>query len=170
MNFEQWLAGLFGQKQSEIEKVLKDETALHFLMAWSLFEAKCFGGFLKSCCLEGFARRMIAESFDHAKISGAAHHFFARYQDASLLTTLLQKDTKALRPRMTAVLATPFDDLQPEDTVFLVAAVATRFRNNIFHGTKGLPSWPKYKEQIAHCTGAMQSFVTHAESVKPTLK
>jgi hypothetical protein len=114
MDFEQWLAALFGQKQTEIEKVLKDETALHFLMAWSLFEAKCFGGFLKSCCLEGFARRMIAESFDHAKICEAARHFYDRYQDPQLLKTLLQKDTKALKPRMTVVLATPFDDLQPE--------------------------------------------------------
>jgi hypothetical protein len=169
MNFEQWLADLLGEKTNEVTKLLKDETTLHFLVVWSLFESKCFGGFLRSSHLEDFAKRLVGESFKCETISEAAKHFHARYQDKSLLNTLMQKE-KQLAPRMTALLNTAIAKLQPEDVVFLVALVATRFRNNIFHGTKGIPSWPKYKEQIGRCTAVMQSFVTHAESIKPTLK
>lgn len=169
MNFDQWLADLLGLKTTEVTKLLEDETALHFLMAWSLFESKCFGGELKSCCLEDSARRLIKESFNCAPIWEAAKHFHDRYQDEALRKRLMQKE-KCCAARMTDVLKTSFDKLQPVDAAFLVALVVTRFRNNIFHGTKGIPSWPKYKDQIALCTGAMQSFVSHQESIKPTLK
>ncbi len=39
--FGEWLAELLGQDRGEVEKLLKSERAVHFLMAWSLFESRC---------------------------------------------------------------------------------------------------------------------------------
>jgi hypothetical protein len=80
----------------------------------------------------------------------------------------MQKEKK-LAPKMKTVLDAPFATLKPEERVFLVVLVVTRFRNNIFHGTKEIPSWPKYKPELAHCTAAMQSLVSHQESITPSL-
>lgn len=60
-------------------------------------------------------------------------------------------------------------DMKPEDMVFFVAFVVYRYRNNMFHGNKGIHSWLQYGEQIRLCTEAMQAFVSHAESMSPTI-
>jgi hypothetical protein len=64
MKFEHWLGELLGESEHEVAYLLKDETALRFLIAWSLFEAKCFDGFVKLDGLDAFACRLISESYD----------------------------------------------------------------------------------------------------------
>lgn len=168
MNFERWLADLFGEAESEINLLLNDRSALHFLIVWSLFESKCFGGYMKIDHLNAFAAQLVKkESFDIKIVSGAAFHFHNRYQSAKRYKNLMHKQPSS---RMIGLLNVPFDSLKPADIVFLASLVIYRFRNNIFHGNKGVNSWLKFKKQINLCTAAMQSFLSHAEAVEPSLK
>ena len=167
MNFESWLAKLLGQKKHEVQHLLADQTALHFLIAWSLLESKCFNGYVKVDHLDRFSKRIVEkESFDTATISKAASHFHARYQDKAKYKHLMYKQDS---PKMTSILQQSFSSLQPYEMVFLVALTVYRFRNNIFHGNKGVDSWLNYKQQIDYCIDAMQAFINNAESINPSL-
>ncbi len=168
MNFEGWLAKLLGQSVSDVHLLLQEKAALHFLIAWSLFESKCFNGFVKEKHLEAFSRRIVAkESFNTASISAAAAHFHARYRDKGRYKNLVHENSS---PKMTSLLQQPLHSLQPQDAVFLVAFTVYRFRNNIFHGNKKVEAWLRFKEQIEHCIDGMKAFISHAESLAPSLR
>jgi hypothetical protein len=168
MNFEKWLAKLLGQRAQDVQRLIGDETALHFLIAWSLFESKCFAGFAKLNEISSFCERIVkVEGFDPAVISDTASHFHARYQDAGLYDHLMYGKTSS---RMDAILKRPFESLSAEERVFVTALTAYRYRNNIFHGNKGVDSWLQFRPQIKRCIEAMQAFVDHAEKRVPSLR
>jgi hypothetical protein len=54
-SFQSWLGTLVGHSEFEVRRLLEDESALHFLVAWSLFESKCFAGFVKAKQIEHYA-------------------------------------------------------------------------------------------------------------------
>jgi hypothetical protein len=167
MNFEEWLANLLGQRAQDVQRLLKDETALHFLIAWSLFESKCFSGFLKLIGIETYCERLVGkERFDSETVAAQCRHFHDRYQDVNLYRHLMHKQRS---PRMDAILKRAFETLTPEDKLFLLAVTIYRYRNNIFHGNKGVDSWLRYRPQIKHCIAGMQAFVDHAERLVPSL-
>ncbi len=51
---------------------------------------------------------------------------------------------KQKNDRMNALLGQPLDSFTTEDEVFFAAGVAYRFRNNMFHGNKGVHTWLRY--------------------------
>lgn len=166
--FASWLGGLFGQSEFQARRILEDEHALHFLVAWSLFESKCFGGFVKLDQIHNFAQRIARESqFNRTKLLCASAHFHDRYQDKERLRNLLHSKHC---DDFTAILAKPHTNLTAEEVVFFTVFVSYRFRNNIFHGNKGVDSWLHYGEQISLCTGVLQALVSHTEALAPTLK
>jgi hypothetical protein len=73
-------------------------------------------------------------------------------------------------PRMDDLLKRPFNSLSAEEQVFIAVLTTYRYRNNIFHGNKGVDSWLEYKPQIRRCIDAMKAFVDHAESRVPSLR
>lgn len=166
MKFEKWLGELLGQDEVEICHLFRDQTALHFLIAWSLFESKCFSGFVRINQIEKFAKKLISEGFDSTLVQDATNHFHARYKDSNLYQQLMHDQAC---PRMEAIVRKNIQSLNPEESLFLVALVVYRFRNNIFHGNKKVQSWLQYKEQIRLCTCAMERFVTHTEFLCPSL-
>lgn len=166
MRFEQWLATLLDHPESQVKILLTDSTALHFLIAWSIFESKCFKGFIKINDLEAFAAQVVGESFDIAMIDEVADHFHARYQDRNLLKNLMHSQVCSW---IDPVLNKTRHELSEQEVVCLVALTVYRFRNNIFHGNKGIDSWLKFKQQIGHCTDALKAFVSHAERRNPSL-
>lgn len=167
MRFEQWLGELLSQDQFEVRRLLQNPAALHFLIAWSLFESKCFDGYVKIDKLEAFAARLVAESYDSGLIAEAASHFHARYQDKERYRQLMHRQPCK---RMDALVQRQLESVRPEDSIFIVALVLYRFRNNMFHGNKGVQSWLQFTKQILLCTDAMQGFVSHAESMRPSLR
>lgn len=167
MKFERWLADLLCQNEIEVRRLLGDSAALHFLITWSLFESKCFEGYVKIGDLGKYAERVIDEAYDPAIISEAAFHFHARYQDTEPYRNLMHQQSSV---KMDNLIRDDLDSLRPQDKVFMVLLVVYRFRNNIFHGNKGVRSWLHYKPQIRLCTEAMQSFVSHAEEITPSLR
>ena len=169
--FASWLADVLHEHKSDVSRLLQDETALHFLITWSLFESKCFSGFSKAKCLGPFADQAVQEGFAPLTVSGQLDHFHFRYRDVRKLANLLhdEKTPDAVIADFKRCLATPVASLAARDRVFAVVFVIYRFRNNMFHGNKRVESWLRYREQISLCTEAMQKFITHAERVKPTM-
>ena len=172
MDFDAWLAGLFGVNEREVKRLLDDEAVRHFLVAWSLFESTCFRGSLSAERFARFASRIVeAEGFNTNGLSESAKHFHARYQDPEKFRNLLhRKSLTKLDPdelKMQDVLSKDVTTLTPTETAFLSAFTAYRFRNNIFHGNKGVFSWLAFAKEIGYCVDAIQSFVTHARRCRP---
>jgi hypothetical protein len=167
MTFENWLATLLGQRRGQVQLLLQDSTALQFLIVWSLFESKCFDGFVKIARIEKFAAQLVSESFDPTPVFAAASHFHARYQDRGRYENLMHRQPCE---KLDVLLRHDVGMAGAADIIFLVAIVAYRFRNNMFHGNKGVASWLQYKDQIQLCTEALQSFVSHAEARHPSLR
>jgi hypothetical protein len=166
MLFEHWLGKLLCQDEREISRLLADRTALRFLIAWSLFESKCFAGFVRIGEIEHFSKRIVAEGFDTAVTNDALAHFHNRYQCNRRYQHLMHR--QACR-RMDTMIQRSLDSFTPEDKAFFVTLVAYRFRNNMFHGNKGVASWLKYTDQISLCTSVIGHFVSHAEEARPSL-
>jgi hypothetical protein len=165
MTFEHWLGGLLGQDEGDVHLLLEDRTALHFLIVWSLFESKCFEGFARINRIPAFSEQLVAETFDSSRIEAALAHFHMRYQVKERYRQLMHRQHCE---RMDTLVQRQLESFSEEDRVFFVALVAYRFRNNMFHGNKGVQSWLQYREQIALCTGALERFVSHAELLRPS--
>lgn len=169
--FPRWLTTMLKENERDVVQILRDETALHFLIAWALFESKCFRGFLSAKDLRQFATRTSNEGFRVEQLRDALSHFHQRYQSKSTLGRLLHDDRnpKAVVSAFEKCLGVPTSSLPREDQIFFVAFVLYRYRNNMFHGNKGVESWLQFRHQIQLCTGAMQMFVAHAESLIPSM-
>lgn len=97
--FTRWLATLLGQSEFEVKRLLDDPAALHFLLTWSLFESKCFGGFLKGKDLHPFAERVVRDQFSLTVITPIALHFHQRFQDKKKAANLLHDDKTSAESR-----------------------------------------------------------------------
>jgi hypothetical protein len=87
--FTEWLAATLNEREHEVNHLLADKVALHFLIAWSLLESKCFGGFMKPEKLAPFSVRLVREGFSVGVLSTCTSHFHQRYQSPSRLANLL---------------------------------------------------------------------------------
>lgn len=174
--FEHWLAGLFGTSRSEVERLLRDKTALQFLIAWSLFENRLSPAFRDAKEVIAFAKKRIdVEGFDVSCIREYAQYFHQRYQGKVLYKNLVHDDkspdkkpsrNKLLRQEIDATLKLAFDELNAVQILVFSTFVVYRFRNNIFHGNKGVSSWLKFADQIERCTLLMRLLISHAETLQ----
>jgi hypothetical protein len=71
--------------------------------------------------------------------------------------------------RLSALVKQPFAKLTADEGLYFLVFVIYRYRNNIFHGNKGVQSWLCYREQVQCCIRAMQVMVSHAERISPTM-
>lgn len=167
-DFAGWLGDLLGHSRGEVQKLLDDQTAAHFLMVWSLFESKCFAGFVIEREIWDFAERVADDArFPNCDLKRAAEHFHDRYQNGEYLRNLLYGRQC---PELLRVLRMPLPDLTKAEVLFLCVFVVYRFRNNIFHGNKGVASWLRFKPQIRLCIEVMQILVTYSETKTPSMR
>lgn len=166
MQFDEWLGKLLKQSPHEVRRLLDDSAAQQFLIAWSLFEAKCFDGFVKIDRIEAFAKRVVEQGADSPSLDHALEHFHQRYQDAERFRQLMHGQSSVI---MDALVRRERALFQGWERVFFLSIVAYRFRNNMFHGNKGVASWLMFSEQIRLCTSTIGHLVSHAEEVRPTL-
>lgn len=166
--FENWLAILFDQSEPEVELLLSDKAAVQFLIAWSIFESRCFSGFVNTDKIKSYAKRLIeVENFNVSLISEHTFYFHARYQEKELLNNLMHKDKST---EFEAIRNVDLLKLTPTQAAYFSTFVVYRFRNNIFHGNKGVRSWLDFTNQIRRCTLIMQQLISHAEAVRCTFK
>jgi hypothetical protein len=163
IDFDIWLSNYLGEDQIQVKYLLADKTAVRFLIAWSLLETSCFHGFavareLKSHC----CRIANDEGFDLSTLDLILNKFHARYQDHRLYNNLMHK---SIHPDIKPLLDRCPDSLSNAEKLFLLLSVVYRYRNNIFHGSKGVKSWLQFKDQIVQCTQIMQALITHARDL-----
>jgi hypothetical protein len=156
-NFEKWFASYLGQEESEIRVLLNNEVATRFLIVWSMFESKCFSGFMQVTKINNYAEQVIGRNeFDIKKFSNALEHFHERYQDKKLYKNLMHEQKSE---EMDNILKKDISLLSQKESIFFLLFVVYRYRNNIFHGNKGVDSWLKFEKQITHCVEVMQLFL-----------
>jgi hypothetical protein len=161
--FDEWFADYLQQDQRQIDRLLCDKTATRFLIAWSLFESHCFEGFAKVNKLSAFATDIAKNNaFRKEDFLEPGRHFHSRYQDKRLHKNLMHRQSSK---ELDGILSQRFDDLGDHQLVFMLVLVVYRFRNNIFHGNKGVESWLKYTEQIGHCLRIMQSLLSLTKDI-----
>lgn len=157
-DFDQWFANYLGQDAREVTRLLGDKTAIHFLIAWSIFESCCFDGFAKVEKLESFVRDSLStKGFKPRELMDAANHFHNRYQDKELYGNLMWEQKS---PKLNSILSKYFEALSADEIAFFIIFVVYRYRNNIFHGNKGVRSWLNFKPQIKLCIKVMQTLIT----------
>ena len=163
--FHIWLARTLGQSVYEVSHLLSQDMAIEFLISWSLFESRCFDGFMKLDGIKPYAKKLIEnEKFKMVDLQKHFNYFHKRYQDKEKREHLFQKQ---LSKDFQRICESPAQDSTPIDQLFYCVTVAYRFRNNMFHGSKGVRSWLQYQEQIELCSEIVQACQNHAESRTP---
>lgn len=162
-DFDAWFADHLEQSQIQVEQLLRDKTAVRFLIAWSLLETGCFHGFAKGKELEKHCRRIADdEGFNFSTLTPILEHFHTRYQDEQNYSNLMHGNN---HPDIKPLLCRSSDSFSRFEKVFFLVSVVYRYRNNIFHGSKGVGSWLKFKPQIERCIQVMQVLITHASQI-----
>lgn len=162
--FNSWLAKYLNSNSKEVAKLLENKSAIEFLITWSIFESSCFDGFLSIDKISEFSKNKATHA--HAKSNAGeldvqAIFFHERYQNKTFYRNLLHAkliDTNNFT-RMNDLLNRNHQLLDASDKIFLLTFVVYRYRNNIFHGNKGVDSWLKFSECIERCTKIMQIFI-----------
>jgi len=162
-DFDVWFATYLQQSPIQVERLLHDKTAVRFLIAWSLVETSCFHGFAKGKDLAKHCRRISEEEgFCSSSLMPILKHFHERYQDKTLYANLMHGNSN---PDIKPLLSRTVESLSEAESLYFLVSVVYRYRNNIFHGSKGVASWLKFKPQIEHCIQIMQALITHASQL-----
>ena len=166
--FSEWLAKqLKAQSKEDIQKVCDEKYALYFLMTWNIFEKTLFD----SDCRMGKALSAsdligkLAVKFDSQE-QAALCRFFERYKNSSEYVRRLFNTTKEGKDVFASYLKKEnFSDLlaEKEKAVKFALCIIIRYRNNMFHGNKGVSNWLEYRQQINDCTCLMQHFISKHE-------
>lgn len=107
--FDQWFANHLGQDAHQVELLLRDKTAIRFLIAWSLFETSCFDREAKVENFEDFARDLVStKGFQSGELRDAASHFHERYQEKKLYRNLMHQKEPY---RLDSILSKDFESL-----------------------------------------------------------
>lgn len=139
----------------DIYRLLKNENATLFLMIWPIMEQKIFNGFMRKQDIDKVAERF-ASSYQKLDMNEMFLHFHQRYEDKNALHHLKHKDAYDMFDEILKKQEHEITD--KEKSVFLFYVVY-RYRNNIFHGNKGIESWSKYTEQITYCIQFMTKII-----------
>lgn len=154
--FLKWLSEYLGADEKETNKLLDNELARYFLIVWSIYEAKCFKGFVKVKKFNEFVKGIVW-TIDANRINDSAEYFHKRYQDDKRYQNLIHGKNRDFS--FDEILKKRYADLTVEEKIFLLTFVTYRYRNNIFHGNKGISSWLKYDKQIKKCIYVLQVFI-----------
>ena len=161
-SFDRWFASYLDQDELQVARLLKDRTATRFLITWSIFESDCFGGFVQFKQINDYSKTIVEKSdFKRERFAEALRYFHNRYQEPQLYKNLMHKQKS---PELKQILEKDIGVLTPSEEIFFLVAVVYRYRNNIFHGNKGVSSWLKFREQIDLCRNIMQELIDIAET------
>lgn len=156
-SFERWLASYLCQEESQVATLLNNRTATRFLIAWSIFESDCFDRFFQFKNLNDYSKKVVETSgCQRESFADALRHFHARYQEPRRYNNLMHEQKS---PELKQILEKHVETLTPSEGIFLLVAVIYRYRNNIFHGNKGVSSWLQFRKQIDWCTKIMQELI-----------
>lgn len=157
LEFNTWYAKFIEQKEVDVSALFTSKTATNFLMTWSIFETVHFGSFAKVADIQSVGSVIANKPYvDFSSIDTAFKYFHNRYKDQSLKTNLLHKQKIK---RFEAILSKNEVQATKYEKVEFLIYVVYRYRNNIFHGNKGVGSWLAFDKQITKCVNLMQAML-----------
>ncbi len=154
-----WLCKHYDTTRDQITYLMKNELATSFFLIWPTFEQICFKGFMRKSDIANFVSQ-IEGYVDFELIDDVVKHSYNRYQDARLFNNLKHNDNYATSE---AVLGKSYDTLTENEKLEFLMYVIYRYRNNIFHGNKGIQSWVSYSNEIKICIKTMTQLIDMVE-------
>ena len=159
-----WLLNYF-QKENERaiqEKDLNDflhsENAIIFFILWTIFEGHITSDGIKNPLLKTICKEY-EPYYDNLQCENITSYFYDRYQDKTNLRHLVHNKGGESGQLFTEYLSLDYSTLNNEQKLLIILFTVFRYRNNIFHGSKGVESWSKYKNQIEKCIMFMQKMI-----------
>ena len=123
-DFDAWFAAYLQQSPIQVERLLRDKTAVRFLIAWSLVETSCFHGFARGRALAKNCRRISDdEGFSSSPLMPILKHFHERYQDKTLHKNLMHSNGN---PDIKPLLSRPVESLSEAERLYFLVSVVYR--------------------------------------------
>lgn len=149
---------------ARIASALKESNAFEFMILWSVLETKLFNKFCHKSDLAEYSHNHALPIYD---IDEIIEYFHDRYRIQGGKRNddykhLIHQDVVADIDR---ILEKPYDKLTDKEKCHFMLYVVFRYRNNIFHGNKGVDSWSFYRKQINKCVDAMIFFIDNHTNV-----
>lgn len=141
----------------DIQQLLKNENATLFLMIWSIMEQKIFDGFMKKKDID-MAAECFTGYYQELDINDIFLHFHRRYQNKETCQHLKHGDKNG---KFDEILKMQEDKIADKEKMTFLFYVVYRYRNNIFHGNKGIESWSQFTEQITYCIQFMTKIIDY---------
>lgn len=135
--------------KSKYKDLKKNTFVYDFLILWSLFEQNVFKGY---CRIETIKKMKELNEKVLENIEEDIKYFFNRYQNKKYYKNLVWNNSNQYFEN---ILNKNYENLSHTEKTHFILFVVFRFRNNIFHGNKGIQSWLKYNEQIEKCVKIM---------------
>lgn len=158
---KEWICSKLNIKETfRLDSLYKNSFALNYLFVWTIFERKNFDSFMKVGKIEEFAKQKI----NYIDIlEEYFYHFYERYkigeEGNKKRKNLCHKSKcngRCYTPcKFYQILKKEFGKISAEEKIYFLVYIVYRYRNNMFHGTKGLESWIRYKLEIERCIDIM---------------
>ncbi len=169
MNIESWIKKAVEFKSDEeLKRIYQNPLAINFLLVWTKFKTINFKGFMQFKHIKNFSKEKSIEGLD---LNGYVKYFYNRYintyneENGRVRLLRLCRLEKCKNKnicnekecRIKDILSKKNEDLTQEEKLYFLTYVVYRYRNNIFHGSKGTDGWLiKYEEPIKKCTEIMR--------------
>lgn len=170
IEIKKWICNKLKLKSEELNFLYKNNFALNYFFIWTIFERTNFDKFMKIDKIDEFTKNKKDTAKDLEEIF---YYFYSRYKIRGNNKSERNKKKKNRRNlcyqvncstskcenynkcTFYKILDKDIKKIKPEEKIYLLTYVVYRYRNNMFHGSKGLESWAKYTEQINKCIEIM---------------
>ena len=151
----EWLANFYETDTRNITSLLDCQVATTYLLIWPVMEQNLFSGFMKQDKIAETATRYTLY-YSEMNIEEDVKYFYDRYQNRRFFRNLKHG---SYHTEVDDILKKRYNVLSPTEKLHLMIFVVYRYRNNIFHGSKGINSWLQFSEQIEKCISFMMKIV-----------
>lgn len=159
MTNKKWIQEAVERNFQDSGLIYPSETGMEFLMVWSLFESRCFGGDLNREKISTISD----DYFDNSKaLNQIFTHFHQRYQDKDKLNTLLNDDSSTWAEDL---LRHAENNISNVDKTKFILYVIQRYKEYIYHDNKSTSKWADYNQEITHCITAMKDIFDRQKSI-----
>lgn len=155
METREWLAKALKAKNTEdILELYNNILGLEFLLVWTVFETINFDKFMNIKKIKDFSfgGKIIFDT----ELEEIFNKFKKRYKDKEKVRNLCYEKSDCYGCKKNSdclfyKLNSKEDDIKVQEKIYFLLYIIYRYRNNMFHGNKGIQSWLKFREQIIDC-------------------
>jgi len=163
LEIEQWVKDKLECRPEDMDRLFNSKTARNFLIVWNIYEIELFNKYCTLALLGDVALKL-SRSTRIRDLQGIIEYFHDRYYNDKEKYRHLKNGRKPVEIP-DEVVSSPLSRCSIEQKIHFLLFVLFRYRNNMFHGNKGLINWLQFDEQIRSCTKAMCIIVDMYEEI-----